>query len=62
MFLKPILILFDKEFGITNTEEEFENVKWLLIDRIIGYLKQKGQIIPKECILTDEVSISPVLV
>ena len=60
--LKNFRLLFDEKFGVTNTEEEFENVKWLLIERIVGYLKQNGQIIPKECITTNEVSISPVLV
>lgn len=39
---KNFILKFEKYVGINSTDEEFDNVKWLLEDRILGHLKQKG--------------------
>ena len=55
---KNFILKFDRYIGISNSDEEFENVKWLLEDRILGHLKQKGQVLSKECLKLEEENMS----
>lgn len=47
--------------GMQNSDEEHENINWVLMDRIIEILKENQIVIPPECIAIEEQAISPLL-